>query len=175
MEMSSSSDFEQWAYGIGQSRYGRHGKTDTRRGSSVRSEGIVLTMLLCSANDISAICSIPTKNITTKLVRTYRCTRTRRSRVLSRPSVARWRSQFWADCTTNISERKFPTGTPPTVVGAAFVSLVPHALLRKHHSQSEYRDVSCADSARGLSNEKAISRKRSTARVGRCREGKQVE
>jgi hypothetical protein len=28
----------------------------------VRSDGIVLTMLLCSANDISAICSIPTKN-----------------------------------------------------------------------------------------------------------------
>jgi len=32
---------------------------------------------------------------------TYRCTRTRRSRVPSRPSVERWRRQFWADCTTN--------------------------------------------------------------------------
>jgi hypothetical protein len=31
----------------------------------------------CSANDISAICSIRTKNITTRLARTYRCTRTR--------------------------------------------------------------------------------------------------
>jgi hypothetical protein len=82
-----------------------------RRGSSVRSDGDVLTMLLCSASSISAICSIPTKNITTRLVRTYRCTRTRRSRVPSRLSVARWRCQFWADCTTNISERKFPTGT----------------------------------------------------------------
>src|SRR6266404_3641747 len=68
-------------------------------------------MLLCSANDISAICSIPTKNITTRLVRTYRCTRTHQSHVLSRLAVARWRSQFWADCTTNISERRFPTGT----------------------------------------------------------------
>jgi hypothetical protein len=67
--------------------------------------------LLCSANDISAICSIPTKNITTKLVRTYRCTRTRRSRVLFRLSVARWRCRFWADCTINISEHKFPTRT----------------------------------------------------------------
>src|SRR5258707_4259264 len=68
-------------------------------------------MSLCSANDISAICSIPTKNITTKLGRTYRCTRTRQSHVLSRPSVARWRCQFWAGCITNISGRKFPTGT----------------------------------------------------------------
>jgi hypothetical protein len=32
----------------------------------------------CLANGISAICSILTKNITTRLVRTYRCTRTRR-------------------------------------------------------------------------------------------------
>jgi hypothetical protein len=31
--------------------------------------------------------------------------------VLSRPSVARWRCQFWAGCITNISGRKFPTGT----------------------------------------------------------------
>ena len=69
-------------------------------------------MLLCSANGISAICSILIKNITTRLVRTYHCTRTRRSRVPSRLSVARWRCQFWADYTTNISERKFPTGTP---------------------------------------------------------------
>src|SRR5260370_11017724 len=68
-------------------------------------------MLLCSARDISAICSIPTKNITMRLARTYRCTRTRRSRALSRLSVARWRCQFWADCTTNISGPKFPTGT----------------------------------------------------------------
>jgi Rap1a immunity proteins len=68
-------------------------------------------MLSCSANDISAICSIPTKNITMRLARTYRCTRTRRSHVPSRLSVARWRCQFWEDCTTSISGRKFPTGT----------------------------------------------------------------
>jgi hypothetical protein len=80
---------------------------------------VVLTMSLCSANNISAICSIPTKNITTKLVRTYRCTRTRRSRVLFRLSVARWRCRFWADCTINISERKFPTGTD---VGAGWTA-----------------------------------------------------
>ena len=74
MAMSSSGGFEQWVYGIGRSRHGRHGKTDTRRGSSVRSEGIVLTTLLCSANGICAICSILTKNITTRFVRTYRRT-----------------------------------------------------------------------------------------------------
>jgi hypothetical protein len=74
-------------------------------------QGIVLTMLLCSANGISAICSILTKNITTRLVRTYRCIRTRRSRAPSRLSAARWRGQFWADCITNISEPKLPTGT----------------------------------------------------------------
>src|SRR5260370_2048234 len=61
---------------------------------------------------ISAICSILTKNITPRLVRTYRCARTRRSRVPSRLSVARWRCQFSADCTTNISERRFSTETP---------------------------------------------------------------
>jgi len=86
------------------------GKTDIRRGLSVRSGGIVLTMLLCSANDISAICSISTKNITIRLARTYRCTRTRRSDVASRLSVARWRSQFWAGCITNISVRSFRQG-----------------------------------------------------------------
>src|SRR5262249_25839006 len=68
-------------------------------------------MLLYSANGISAIYSILTKDITTRLVRTYRCTRTRRSRVPSRQSVSRWRCRFWADYTTNISGRKFPTGT----------------------------------------------------------------
>jgi hypothetical protein len=26
--------------------------------------------------------------------------------------VKRWPCQFWAGCTTNISEREFPTGTP---------------------------------------------------------------
>jgi hypothetical protein len=35
----------------------------------------------------------------------------RRSPAPSRVSVRRWPSQFWADCTINISEREFPTGT----------------------------------------------------------------
>src|SRR5260370_3686048 len=111
MEMSSSGGFAQWAYGIGRLHHARHGRTDIRRGSSVRSDGIVLTMSLCLANDISVICSIRTKNITTKLGRTYRCTRTRRSRVPSRPSAARWRCQVLVHCTTNILDPKFSTGT----------------------------------------------------------------
>jgi hypothetical protein len=66
---------------------------------------------LCSATGTFAICSNRIKNIIMKLARIYRCTRTPRFRVLSRLSVVRWRCQFWADCITNISERKFPTGT----------------------------------------------------------------
>jgi hypothetical protein len=46
------------------------------------------------ANGICAICSILTRNITTKLAHTYRCTRTRPFRVPSRLSVARLRCQF---------------------------------------------------------------------------------
>jgi hypothetical protein len=45
------------------------------------------------------------KNITTKVVRPYRCTRTRRSRVPSRLSVACCLCQSWANHTSNISER----------------------------------------------------------------------
>jgi hypothetical protein len=57
-----------------------HGQADYPRGLSVDDQLelaglIVLTMLSCSANGISATCSILTKNITTRLVRTYRCTR----------------------------------------------------------------------------------------------------
>ena len=61
MAMSSSSGFERSVYGIGRSRHDHHGKTGIRRGSSVRSDGIVLTMLLCSVSGIFAICSILTK------------------------------------------------------------------------------------------------------------------
>jgi hypothetical protein len=127
MAMLSSSGFEQWVYGIGRSRHGRHGKTGTRRGSSVRSDGIVLTMLLCSANDISAIYSIPTKNITTRLARICRCTRTRRSHVRSKLR-SHARCQFWADCTTNISGRKFPTGTAAYLTAGEIFPLEIRAL-----------------------------------------------
>ena len=47
-----------------------------RRGSSARSAGIALTMLLCSATGSFATSSTRIKNITTRLARTYHCTRT---------------------------------------------------------------------------------------------------
>jgi hypothetical protein len=111
MAMRSSGVFEQWGYGIGRLRHGRHGRTDMRRGSSVRSDGIALIMSLCSATGTFAICSNHIKNITMKPARTYHCTRTRQSRALPRPSVACCPCQSWADYTTNISECEFPTGT----------------------------------------------------------------
>jgi hypothetical protein len=43
-----------------------------RRGSSVRSDGIALTMSLSSASGIFATCWDRTKNITMMLARTYR-------------------------------------------------------------------------------------------------------
>ena len=56
-------------------------------------------------------CSDHTKNITTKHAHTCHCTRMHRSPAPSRPPVAHWPCQFWADCTTNIFECEFPTGT----------------------------------------------------------------
>jgi hypothetical protein len=44
--------------------------------------------------------------ITTTCESEFSIQTTRRSRVLSRLSVACWRCQFWADCTINILERK---------------------------------------------------------------------
>ena len=79
LAMLSSGVFEQWAYGIVRSRHGRHGKMDMRRGSSVRFGGIVSTTSLCSANAISAICSIRIKNTYNEFERA-RCRMTRRPR-----------------------------------------------------------------------------------------------
>jgi hypothetical protein len=53
------------------------------------------------------------QNITTRPARTCHWRRTHRSPAPSRPSVRRWPCPSWADYTTNISEREFPTGTGP--------------------------------------------------------------
>ena len=103
--------FARWAYGIGRSHHGHHGRTDVRRGSSDRSGGIALTMWSCLVSGIFVTCSNRIKNITTRPAPTYHCRRTRRSPAPSRPSGRRWPCQFWVGCTTNISEREFPTGT----------------------------------------------------------------
>ena len=42
--------------------------------------------------------------------------------------VARWRCQFWADCTTNISGRKFPTGTAAYLTAGEIFPLEIRAL-----------------------------------------------
>jgi hypothetical protein len=110
---SSPAAFEQWAFGIGRSHRDRPGRMDMRRDSSVRSGGTALTMLSCSVTHIFVTCSNRTRYITTRLAGTYRCTRMHRSRAPCRSSVARWQCPFWADCTTNISEHEFPTGTGP--------------------------------------------------------------
>ena len=81
MAASLPAVFERWAYEIGRSQHGHHGRTDVRRGSSDRSGGIALTMLLCLASGIFVICSNRIKNITTRArtTPTYPCRRTRRS------------------------------------------------------------------------------------------------
>jgi len=93
-------------------------------------------MLSCSASGICAICSILTKDITTRLGRTYRCTKTRRSRMPFRLLVARWRCRFWAACTINISERKFPTGTGAGSAPATVTPLGISDRLKKPSSTS---------------------------------------
>src|SRR6476659_11370977 len=53
---SSSAAFGRWAFGIGQPRRDRRGRTGIVKGRSVRSAGNVLTTLSCSASGIVAIC-----------------------------------------------------------------------------------------------------------------------
>jgi hypothetical protein len=89
----------------------RLGRTDARSGSSDRSDGIALTMSSCLASAISGICSIRTRNITTRRAHTYHYGRMRRSLAPCRPSVRRSPCLFWVGCIIDISERKFPTRT----------------------------------------------------------------
>jgi hypothetical protein len=111
MAMRFSAGCEPWVSEIGRSHHDRPGRTDVRSGSSDRSDGIALTMSLCLASAISGICSIRTRNITTRHAHTYHYGRMRRSLALCRPSVRRSPCLFWVGCITNISAREFPTGT----------------------------------------------------------------
>src|SRR5258707_9249758 len=85
---SSSAAFGRWAFGIGQPRRDRRGRTDIVKGRSVRSGGNVLTTLSCSASGIFAICCDLTRHTITRLARTFRSTRTRRCREQYMPLVA---------------------------------------------------------------------------------------
>src|SRR6202030_2015533 len=94
---SSSAAFGQWAFGIGQPRRDRRGRTDIAKGRSVRSGGNVLTTLSCSASGISAICCDLTRPTITRLARIFRSTRTRRRREQYMPLVAFCLRHFSAD------------------------------------------------------------------------------
>src|SRR6476660_8808062 len=85
------------AFGIGQPRRDRRGRTDIVKGRSVRSGGNVLTTLSCSASGISAICCDLTRPTITRLARTFRTTRTRHRREQYMPLVAFCLRHFSAD------------------------------------------------------------------------------
>src|ERR1700730_7657573 len=79
-EVYSFAGFGRWAFGIGQPRRDRRGRTDIVKGRSVRSGGNVLTTLSCAASCIFAICCDLTRPTITRLARTFQSTRTRRRR-----------------------------------------------------------------------------------------------
>jgi hypothetical protein len=68
---------EPWAFGIDRHRLVRRGRTDARRGSSVRSDEIASTTWLFLANGTFAICSTRISDTIMCLVLTCLCTRTR--------------------------------------------------------------------------------------------------
>src|SRR5882762_6559938 len=106
---SSSAAFGRWAFGIGQPRRDRRGRTDIVKGRSVRSGGNVLTTLSCSASGISAICCDLTRPTITRLARTFRSTRTRHRREQYMPLVAFCLRHFSADfiiCTCEFEFRQ---------------------------------------------------------------------
>jgi hypothetical protein len=94
---SSSAAFGRWAFGIGQPRRDRRGRTGIVKGRSVRSAGNVLTTLSYSASGIFAICCDLTRRTTTRLARTFQSTRTRRCREQYMPLVALCLRHFLAD------------------------------------------------------------------------------
>src|SRR3984885_1446487 len=94
---SSSAAFGRWAFGIGQPRRDRRGRTDIVKERSVRSGGNVLTTLSCWASGIFAICCDLTRLTITRLARTFQSTRTRRRREQYMPLVAFCLSHFSAD------------------------------------------------------------------------------
>jgi hypothetical protein len=94
---SSSAGFGRWAFGIGQPRRDRDGRTGIVKGRSVRSGGNVLTTLSCSASGIFAICCNLTRPTITRLARTFQSTRTRRRPERYMPLVALCLRHFLAD------------------------------------------------------------------------------
>jgi hypothetical protein len=71
MEILSSGDLGQWAFGIVQPRRDRHGRMDIVRGLSARSDGTALTMSSYLASSIFGIYFDLMQAITIKPGRTY--------------------------------------------------------------------------------------------------------
>src|SRR5258705_11256370 len=94
---SSSAAFGRCAFGIGQPRRDRRGRTDIVKERSVRSGGNGLTTLSCSASGIFAICCDLTRPTITRLARTFQSTRTRRRREQYMPLGAFCLRHFLAD------------------------------------------------------------------------------
>src|ERR1700687_274032 len=109
---SSSAAFGRRAFGIGQPRRDRRGRTDIAKGRSVRSGGNVLTTLSCSASGIFAICCDLTRPTITRLARTFQSARTRRRREQSIPLVAFCLRHFLADFIICMCESDFRQAQP---------------------------------------------------------------
>src|SRR5467141_2249285 len=112
---SSSAAFGRWAFGIGQPRRDRRGRTDIVKGRSVRSGGNVLTTWSCSASGISAICCDLTRPTITPHARTFRSTRTRHRRERYMPLVAFCLRHFSADFIICTCEFDFRQAQMPAV------------------------------------------------------------
>src|ERR1700693_6169606 len=123
---SSSAAFGRWAFGIGQPRRGRRGRTGIVKGRSVRSGGNVLTTLSCPASGIFAICCDLTRPTITRLARTFQSTRTRRRRERYMPLVALCLRHFLADsiiCVYVFDFRQAQDRNVPFAIGEQLVKL----------------------------------------------------
>jgi hypothetical protein len=138
---SSSAAFGRWAFGIGQPRRDRRGRTGIVKGRSVRSGGNVLTTLSCSASGIFAICCDLTRPTITRHARTFHSTRTRRRREPYIPLVAFCLRHFLADfiiCMCEFDFRQAQAAGPPGGKGPAAGSHSEGAM-RKAPSARESR------------------------------------
>src|SRR6202165_5913908 len=126
------------AFGIGQPRRDRRGRTDIVKGRSVRSGGNVLTTLSCSASGIFAICCDLTRPTTTRLARTFQSTRTRRRREQYIPLVAFCLRHFLADfiiCMCEFDFRQAQSSNPDQpICGPQRWSLAPGSVLLSQKS-----------------------------------------
>src|SRR3981081_4483163 len=141
---SSSAAFGRWAFGIGQPRRDRRGRTGIVKGRSVRSAGNVLTTLSCSASGIFVICCDLTRATITRLARTFHSKRTRRRREQYMPLVALCLRHFLADfiiCMCEFDFRQAQLLNDRPVVGAIEHERVPVTIARLDQQLAGFRSV----------------------------------